>query len=948
MKNIIFIFIAICFWSCHHKNMPFLNESCKNLSEAIKTKDTVMLNKSLQIAYNLAENSSTKRHDSLIAVASRFMGNSLLDVQKNIAARIYYEKGLRFGLRQLSKEEEIIARLYLNIGATYVNLSNFQTALIYYDSVQIVGKEKSSISLKVVKLMTIAQCYNALLDYKNAEKFYQEAIPLAEANLSKNEIAALYNRNSFCLHNLKQYKQSIESGEKAISVLNFLQKEKGLNYSDSLVLGIAHFYIAYALKDSLQYSAADVYYQKALDIYKSIKDTDNIVAVYLNTSFMHRFDKQYEKSIKISTEGINLLSNISTSKTFLFLKRGELFINRSEVHLAKQDYQKAIADHDSAIYYLTQYDKNPTLTALLMNNRHSLLSVYADKAKALIALAEKGENREGGYQQALNLFEKIIDVSDDIRADYISDDAKLTLAENIKPAFEKAIGLCQSLYQKTQDARYLQQAFAFAEHSRSMILNENVRLNNQLPKDLQAENADLKKREADLVAKSNTDDLQVYLRMKRAFREKIKTYNHSKILSVSALQQTLLKDGKTALIEYFVGDSTLFMLTVTADSMHIQALPKSLDLDKTVLALRNAIVAENSAAFMPISTQLYHDLLPNWVQNGTSDSKIKRLILIPDGVLSYISFDMLAPLPPEGGRSTTTLSSNKDMDCLLKHYTISYAPSASFLMANATNPHKNTGLKNFMGFAPQYKTQDTVAEIIAMRTALTRDGAYNLPQAHAEVEQINNIVGGGGTTFVNEAADEKTFKTQAEKAKILHLAMHALSDNDNPAQSRLLFTKNKADTLNDNDLTVAELNTLTLKADLAVLSACNTGFGKLNKGEGVMSIARAFHAAGVPSTVMSLWKVPDTETSELMIDFYKNLKSGLPKDEALRQAKLNYLNHVKLDSKASPLYWSAFVLSGSTDVVDFETPLSIFAYLGIVLGGIAVLFVFLKYRKSLK
>jgi CHAT domain-containing protein len=199
--------------------------------------------------------------------------------------------------------------------------------------------------------------------------------------------------------------------------------------------------------------------------------------------------------------------------------------------------------------------------------------------------------------------------------------------------------------------------------------------------------------------------------------------------------------------------------------------------------------------------------------------------------------------------------------------------------------------------------------------------------------------------YVNEAADEKTFKTQAEKAKILHLAMHALSDNDNPAQSRLLFTKNKADTLNDNDLTVAELNTLSLKADLAVLSACNTGFGKVNKGEGVMSIARSFHAAGVPATVMSLWKVPDTETSELMIDFYKKLKSGLPKDEALRQAKLNYLNHVKLDSKASPLYWSAFVLSGSTDVVDFETPLSIWYWI-LGIGGLIMGFLLIFYSKK--
>ena len=154
-----------------------------------------------------------------------------------------------------------------------------------------------------------------------------------------------------------------------------------------------------------------------------------------------------------------------------------------------------------------------------------------------------------------------------------------------------------------------------------------------------------------------------------------------------------------------------------------------------------------------------------------------------------------------------------------------------------------------------------------------------------------------------------------------------------------------------NDLTAEELQTLTLHADLAVLSACNTGFGKISKGEGVMSLARAFNYAGVPATVTTLWRVPDEETSRLMVGFYTHLKAGMTKDAALRQAKLDYLDNLKFDTKAAPLYWSAFIVSGNTDAVSFDTPLlvpmgSIWVYLGIGLAFMIPILLFFKFKIS--
>jgi CHAT domain-containing protein len=126
-----------------------------------------------------------------------------------------------------------------------------------------------------------------------------------------------------------------------------------------------------------------------------------------------------------------------------------------------------------------------------------------------------------------------------------------------------------------------------------------------------------------------------------------------------------------------------------------------------------------------------------------------------------------------------------------------------------------------------------------------------------------------------------------------------------------------------------------------VLSACNTGFGKIETGEGVMSLARAFHFSGVPAIIMSLWKVPDKETAFLMTEFYKNIAKKNSKSAALRHAKLAYLKEVEDPLLSHPFYWSGFVLSGN--VKPLETPINRNIYIaGTILLGLVI---FVSYKK---
>jgi CHAT domain-containing protein len=354
--------------------------------------------------------------------------------------------------------------------------------------------------------------------------------------------------------------------------------------------------------------------------------------------------------------------------------------------------------------------------------------------------------------------------------------------------------------------------------------------------------------------------------------------------------------------------------------------------------LRQSITHENPQSFTNYLNQgaWLYDMILRDPLSIFGKNKVKKLIIIPDGILNYVPFEMLfnpAKMPQ---------SNWADIPFLMKDYTISYANSSNLLSQQLQHkPHSARNL--FAGFAAQYKPND--APTIAMRAALTRDNAYDLPYAQKEVVAIQAMV--GGTLFTQNASNESNFKAKANQFRILHFAMHAVPDSLNPTLSKLLFTYNAQDTIEDNDLTAAELYSMHLNADLAILSACQTGYGKINRGEGVMSLARAFTYAGVPATVVSLWKVPDNTTQEIMITFYKNLKAGQSKDEALRNAKQTFLsNHAESSELQNPFYWAGFVAVGNMNPIDMSPPnqmLWIVSCLLILFVGTTL---FLRYKKD--
>lgn len=226
-------------------------------------------------------------------------------------------------------------------------------------------------------------------------------------------------------------------------------------------------------------------------------------------------------------------------------------------------------------------------------------------------------------------------------------------------------------------------------------------------------------------------------------------------------------------------------------------------------------------------------------------------------------------------------------DYVVEKYSINYAISLS--LYEIQNKHKNRNNFRLAVFQPRYnnKTMPT------------------LPFAEKEATYLQQKF--ESVLFSGKEASKKNFISNASNFSIYHLPMHAIIDDNEEDISRLL--------LDDEDFYFSDFYAQRFPLDLVVLSACETGVGKIVEGEGIMSLSRAFTHSGVASTVYSLWEIPDKQTFEIMQLFYDNLSKGFSKSEALQKAKIEYIKSCKAEKLRHPFYWSGFVLNGNPEAL---------------------------------
>lgn len=352
--------------------------------------------------------------------------------------------------------------------------------------------------------------------------------------------------------------------------------------------------------------------------------------------------------------------------------------------------------------------------------------------------------------------------------------------------------------------------------------------------------------------------------------------------NVSGFQKKLSKNE--LVLRYKRIEDSLYVFKVTHDTIDIKSITYDAKFSEdTKNFLKLLKERKNSREF---AKNIYNKLFPFKVKD------YKKITIVPDAILYQLPFEALI--------------TNTD-EYLIENHIISYASDLIFIK-------------------PEYDTDNT-ANSLQLYTPIY-DEDKELGGAIEETNFITDLF--KSKTFAGEEANKNNFLQESSEASILHLATHATIDNKKPELSHFLFNNNE-------NLYIEELYALKLKANLAVLSACNTANGSLsNTYKGAVSLQRAFTFAGVSSTVSSLWKAPDKETTMIMQSFYENLKKGKSKSEALQLAKKQYLTTVKDELLLSPYYWAGFIVNGDINPLTEEKDYTFLIILGLSLVSMLV------------
>ena len=871
------------------------------------------------------------------------------------------------------KRLNVIARNVATEGGNYEDLlkqvNNIKSVYYFqiadYDKVKeyIVNQLAPIQSKKVLENKDYGAIYT--LKQKSAEVNlrtgnYQAAINDVEAGLDglykiNKKILLQIEMNAFeelsgIYLKIKQYDKAEYYFNKNLVILESIKKEKGSHVNlISNYFSISKFYITIGKVEK------SLFYLNILEKLAN-KNDDYLRRIYTQRAIISMKSNKLSEALLYYEQALNISLKLLGTKHF---QVSQICLEMARLYQKQNNFSKSLASAQSALIALSpkfeshDWRDNPSVSEVF--SKKDLLETLDFKAGLLLDLAKsQSEYLIAGYNTA----QLAAGLIDNIRADYTSDFDKQYLAEWSYGVYEKAINSAYLRYEKTKDAQYINTAFNALERSKSIVLLEALKsgkaeavLSDNDRDNLHLFKAELQKIEAQIYEattqnKKSLDDPSVktlqnrLIDTRRQYEAMVKSFEtlypdyykvkyNQNFVQLKEVQALLPKDGSAIVLEYFVGDNDIYTFLMTRNTCKIFKKEKPSDIEQRIQMLRHAVIYENpqsSTQFINQATWFYDWVLkdPLLLLSARSDIdlKVKKLIIIPDGILSYVPFEMLF--------DGSGLDKHKwsDMPFLINQYAISYANSGN-LLNQQMQPKEQQARNLFAGFAAQYKPNE--APLMAMRAALTRDNAYDLPHALKEVEAIQALI--GGMLFTKTQSNEHNFKIFANQYRILHFAMHAVPDSLNPTLSKLLFTYDALDTLEDNDLTTAELYTMHLNADMAILSACQTGYGIINRGEGVMSLSRAFAYAGVPATIMSLWKVPDNTTSEIMIEFYKNLKKGQSKDEALRNAKRTYLeHHAAEDELQNPFYWAGFVAVGNMTPIDMTPP-----YQNFMIGSLILL-----------
>ena len=683
------------------------------------------------------------------------------------------------------------------------------------------------------------------------------------------------------------------------------------------------------------YQQMEASYREKSNLY-SLGFLDALVEASRFYSTTHEFDK----AIALAKEGYVATHQPEFNNE---LVRFYQTANLAQIYFEDHQFKEALHYSNEALEFFSKnVGSQGTLLDSVQNMRFKpqvlaikLSSQYAQEQTPNNAFLEKLLLESDEAIQAISLVKRVLTSTEDVN----------TLLLNSADLIDFRKKVLYRLFENTKQEHYLHQLVGLHESNIYSRIRARLNLKNVLfssvPERILKREKQLKENIS--TALSDSAEIKTYFKaeaQRNAFLDSLKKdypkyykLRYSEVeASLGGLQQSIPKN--TTLIRYFFIDSELKVYVASSTAQRLV----SLNFDKENNGIGVLSDYQNDFnTIMNASNSLYNSLwapLADFV-------KTENVIIYPDRELFNLSFELLSPVTATSFKDFATHS-------LLKRHNISY--NYSLLLAGKEKELLQFKT-NFVAFAPEFDQNMKQDYQLAITDSINLDRKYLtlLPQPFVSELSKKYSKRYSGSSFLNKNASKQLFMDHAGEHKIIHIGTHAENNNVNPELSRLVFAKNILDSvnINDNYLYTYEIYNQNLNSQLTVLTACETGKPTYQPGEGMISLAHAFNYAGSESILTSLWQIDEQSTAIILDHFYGYLEDGMPKDKALKRAKMNYLASAE-GRTMHPQYWAGLVLMGDTSPIKLASEPNwwLLTTIGLALLFLAVYYYFIRKRKT--
>lgn len=877
-------------------------------------------------------------------VVSQINVDSLIE-SKRFLSKKYYDSGHYFesekALNELLELKTIytpektrsIGNTYTNLGVIYKLTHRIDKALEYYDKAEYIYKNLVNDPGRLLTLYyNKSSLYLNKNDYYRAERYLNEVTSI----LDTIETPSFFDMPLLlvALGTIDIQTNKIES---ALELFKKAEKEFSNDYQYSKNRIIER--ILYSLLDfkdvKNNLDTFDYYYKLLIDNLDN-EDVRGLVHYQIISGRLKQtLNPENNETVKHFFRAYNLMRNNYSENHPLYARVfsniTSYFYQRKNFYMALDYIQKALINLSDGFNEM-DYTANPAPDSIrnfeptffqLKYKILSLFSLYQNKNDINFLFYAKETS-----EYTLSLVEKL-------KWKYDHENHKYYISEAEIDIFKIAEAIYYELYEVTEEKHYLNRAFELTERCKAFSLLINLREEQAMafggiPQNLVENESEILKKIStytewvlaekikespdqqklktweNSLFKLNSQHDQLVRFFESNYPDYYKLKYDTRVISPDVVRRNITPNQ--ALVEYSLSDSVLYTYVITNRRTKVFRQNIDTSLRSLCLDFYNTITTQSFSYDVHKTYKNYvnqaYELYEILVKPIEKEIHKKNVIIIPDAEISYVSFDALIKQ-----KANPDKLNYYNLPYLL--YDHGFSSSFSATVQFMPSIRKTIPEKPVLAYAPTYENISKKQVNIDIFREDDHEKLIRIPGVQKEVEEISAQI--NTDVFNDYIATESSFKSNAANYKVLHLAMHTILDDKDPLYSRLAFTQ-LVDSLDDGFLHTYEVYNMQINADLAVLSSCNSGFGSLQEGEGIQSLARGFAYAGCPSILMTLWEVADQSTVDLMESFYHYLNKGYSKPEALHKSKIDFLDNADM-LKSNPFFWSSFTLVGEPNPI---------------------------------